>query len=347
MKKLLLVGSSSIHTFNYLNLIRDLFEEVEVISDGIKEGISEPIHQVNFSLRNPVNVAKTIQHIKKTINRFKPDIIHVHQANSCAWLTLIASKDSGIPVIVTAWGSDILLNPDRNFLFRSLVKVILKKANAFTSDSSFMADKMRALLPEKKLDITIANFGIEEGISPGIKEDIVYSNRLHKPLYRIDKIIKAFDKFIEHDRYKHWKLIVAATGEETDYLKALTSKLGLTEKVEFVGWLDKIQNREYYSTAKIYVSIPESDATAISLLEAMAAGCTPVLSDLPANREWVKHDENGIIVSDLEGDFIFPAMSLDASKVISENTRIISEKGTRMANKEKFKTAYLKLLKVE
>ena len=39
--------------------------------------------------------------------------------------------------------------------------------------------------------------------------------------------------------------------------------------------------------ADIFVSIPKSDGTSAALLEAMAAGVTPVVNDLPANWEWV------------------------------------------------------------
>jgi len=33
----------------------------------------------------------------------------------------------------------------------------------------------------------------------------------------------------------------------------------------------------------------------VSLLEAMAAGCLPVVSDIPGNREWVQDGENGLL----------------------------------------------------
>ena len=44
------------------------------------------------------------------------------------------------------------------------------------------------------------------------------------------------------------------------------------------------------------MSQPASDSVAVSVLEAMAHGCIPLLSDLPANRELVQDGDNGWIV---------------------------------------------------
>ena len=52
------------------------------------------------------------------------------------------------------------------------------------------------------------------------------------------------------------------------------------------------------SRAKVYVSTSLADGTSISLLEAMAAGLIPVVSDIDANRPWITHGEDG---------FFFPA----------------------------------------
>ena len=39
-----------------------------------------------------------------------------------------------------------------------------------------------------------------------------------------------------------------------------------------------------------------SDGMSLSLLEAMACGAFPVVSDIPANREWITHGVNGYLV---------------------------------------------------
>jgi len=225
-----------------------------------------------------------------------------------------------------------------------MVQFNLRHADIFTSDSEFMAEEMRSLLPKRKLDILIANFGIEIIEKDLLKENIIYSNRLHKKLYQIESVINAFKLFLENSIDKTWKLVIAATGEETDNLKSLVEQLNLTENVEFAGWVNNEKNIEYYSKAKLFVSIPESDATSISLLEAMAYGCIPVLSDLPANREWIDDGKNGIIVNSPSENIFERALKLNFSEVASYNKKIIIEKGTKVANKKKFIQLYDHLL---
>jgi glycosyltransferase involved in cell wall biosynthesis len=167
---------------------------------------------------------------------------------------------------------------------------------------------------------------------------------LHKKLYRVDKIIEAFARFKQNKERKDWRLVVAATGTETENLKDKANKLGLTDDVEFVGWIQKEDNEQWYSKAKIWVSIPESDATSISLLEAMACGCIPVVSDLPANREWIQSGRNGIVVENLESDFLSEALLLNQSEAIELNQKRIEQDGTKEANRIKFTELYQRIL---
>ncbi len=54
------------------------------------------------------------------------------------------------------------------------------------------------------------------------------------------------------------------------------------------------------------LSLPRSDSVSVSVLEAMAHGCVPLLSDLPANRELVRNGDNGLILAD--GATLSPAL---------------------------------------
>jgi glycosyltransferase involved in cell wall biosynthesis len=48
--------------------------------------------------------------------------------------------------------------------------------------------------------------------------------------------------------------------------------------------------RELYREHEVYVSMSRSDSTSQSLLEAMAAGLLPIVSDIPGNRPWIGSD---------------------------------------------------------
>ena len=343
MKKLLIIGSNSIHVYNYINLVKDYFDEIILITNKKREGTDVKTIELDFHLKLSSRL-KTVAKIKKLIQEYAPSIIHIHQVNSYAYYSLVAARKSSVPKILTAWGSDILLSPKKNYLLKKMVQFNLRHADFFTSDSEFMAEEMRSLLPKRKLDILIANFGIEIIEKDLLKENIIYSNRLHKKLYQIESVINAFKLFLENSIDKTWKLVIAATGEETNNLKSMVEHLNLKGNVEFVGWVDQEKNVEYYSKARLFVSIPESDATSISLLEAMAYGCIPVLSDLPANREWIDDGKNGIIVNSPSENIFERALKLNISEVASLNKRIIIEKGTKVANKKKFFQLYDHLL---
>jgi glycosyltransferase involved in cell wall biosynthesis len=341
MRKLLLISSNTIHTYKYLQLVEDYFDEVLLITNEKSKVYDYPTVELNFNLKIKT-LFSTVKEIKKQIELFQPSIIHIHQANSYAFFALLACRKSFIPTVLTAWGSDVLLLPKSNFLLKKMVQFNLRNADFLTSDSIYMAQEMEKIAPLKNR-IIIANFGIDVTPTNCEKENIIYSNRLHKKLYRVDKILEAFSLFYTNNN-TDWKLVIAATGTETDTLKIKAAELNLEHAIEFVGWIQKEDNEKWYSKAKIWVSIPESDATSISLLEAMACGCIPVVSDLPANCEWIQSGLNGIIVNDLESDFISDALKLNLAEAINMNKNRIEKDGTKASNRIKFIQLYQTIL---
>ena len=347
MSKLLLVGPSSIHLWRYYQMVKPGLDDIAVITDA-DPGAAFPagckITVLPLSLRHPVDFFRSIHTIRKLISTYQPDIIHCHMAGTAALAVNFANRGSKIPMVLTTWGSDILIAPFQNSLLRKMVTYNLDKARILTSDSRYMAGIMRELVPGKRLEIRIANFGIGVMPDPSVaKENLIYSNRLHESFYRIDAILRAFQYFRESVQ-ETWTLVVAGTGSQTESLKELVKALNLEDNVHFVGWLSPQENEAYYNRAKLYVSIPESDATSISLLESMACGCLPVVSNLPANREWVEAGRNGVLVDDVTTSFLQAALKLDASLVQEHNRKLIDRLATVKANRDIFLKIYQELI---
>lgn len=334
--KILQVGPNSVHVSRYINAFQQEGVEHYLLSEEpnteakVKEQFVLNVHSMN-----PLKFMGYFSVIRQVLTMVKPAIIHVHQVNRMAYFVTKVAAKLGIPVITTAWGSDVLLMPQKNKLFRFLVSKTIARSVFVTADATEMITAMNQLIPS-----STKYHWLQYGIDPvesGTKEKIIYSNRLHQPLYRIDAIINYFAAF--HSSHPDWMLHIGATGSETDALKNQVAALKLEKHVVFLGWLDNATNRSEYAKASMYVSLPSSDGTSVSLMEAMSAGCIPVVSDLTSNREWIVSGENGVI--EVEGQNPFDqALALNAGNVLERNRVLIEEKATRKASIAKFDALY-------
>jgi glycosyltransferase involved in cell wall biosynthesis len=342
LEKILVIGPDSIHTENFYALLSPGFRHAYLATD--KPGSDAPDRfSLTFSLKQPFRFLKSIFQLRDIIRTTRPDIIHVQGANTPSFLAGLAVGKSS-PLFITAWGSDILLAGKMGWLYTRMVRFALRRAKGVTADASFMNDVMDNIAG-KELKFLNANFGIDLPMTGSVeKQKMVFSNRSHNPLYRIDKILVVFAEFKRTEKGRDWKLVVAGSGSTTEDLKKLSVQLGIENNVQFVGWIDGSKNVAYYKAAAIYISFPESDATSISLLEAMAYGCVPVVSDLPANREWIQDGKNGVVTHQLSVSDIQRALDLDAREVLISNMSLLREKGTKEANRNKYLRFYEEVL---
>lgn len=340
-KKLLLIGGSkgNVHLLNYKNLISSYFDDILIVSNHeLSDAKGRSIH---FGLKNPIDLWRNIRALRKIIKEFQPDVVHVHQANAYGLITCLANRGLK-PLLLTTWGSDVLTLPHRSILHRMMVTYILKRADYITADAQFMADAIHQLIGQKP--VLVANFGVEiaENEADLVRENTIYSNRMHESLYQIDQIIHQSASFL--NEHPDWNLRIAASGSETKKLQEMASQVLSNDQYEFVGFQTSQENRKNYLRSKIYVSIPNTDGTSISLLEALAYGCIPIVSDLPANREWIEDGENGIITcGNLDLD-MNRACSMNHDKVKALNHQLIQEKATKQANRIKFCSIYDQIL---
>lgn len=288
---------------------------------------------IDFSLRNSL---VAIKQLKKTITETRPDILVLYQLNLTAFVATLANRKKKIPAFAIGIGSDILTMPKKGWAYKAMLKYILKHSQAYNAGSPYLLEQMQRYCP-KNSEILLANLGINP-IQSVEKQKIVFSNRLHSPLYRIDEVIKAFANFVSKPQFEDWLLVVAATGKEKEF-QQLSQSLGIKDKVKFVGWLSQKENAEYYAKSKIYISLPKSDSFPISLMEAMSGECIPVISDLPAYKGIMKKGENALILSDEEiakADYIEQALALDNKIILSRNKAFVEDYANIERNKAKF-----------
>lgn len=285
--------------------------------------------------------------IKKYIKKINPHIINAHFVQNYGF---IASIIGAKPLVISCWGSDILLA--KTLLHKARIKFALSKADLITVDANILKEKIIKLgIKENKIltvpmgvDTKIFNSENKKFTPPFYIANLrplekVYNNKLF--LYAIRIVLNKLNNI---------KVFMLSYGSCSKEIKILTKKLGLLNNIEFLPYLNHQQIAEILKLAAIYVSTSISDSTSVTLLEAMACGCFPIVSDIPGNREWVFDNENG---------FLFPLGQPEylANKIIeaikskdllitamNKNKKIIDERGVWQNNMAKIEKAFINLI---
>lgn len=117
------------------------------------------------------------------------------------------------------------------------------------------------------------------------------------PQKGVQYVLLAFSVIAE--RIPEACLKIAGDGTEMKKLQEMALSLGIEDRVEFFGFIDRVE--AFLSRLDCFVLASENEACPVCILEAMAASCTVVASDLPGIRELID-STSGILfpVGDIE-----------------------------------------------
>jgi glycosyltransferase involved in cell wall biosynthesis len=265
-----------------------------------------------------------------------PDWIHAHYLTSHGTLAWAAKLGWRLRAQIagSAWGSDILVTPNRGGAWRWLTKKALRSCAVTTSDSVHMAERMRELGAR---EVMVFPFGLEAMPRQNAKKQpwLCFANRGLEPIYRPQLVIDAFARIAAAQ--PEAKLVVANDGSLRSTLEADVAARGLADRISFVGRLDAAAQASHYARSTWFLSLPESDSVSVSVLEAMAHGCVPLLSDLPANRELIGDSARGLIVGSLD-DLPARMAALDTARLATVNRDWVAVNGLFEPHVQRFLT---------
>jgi alpha-1,3-mannosyltransferase len=113
---------------------------------------------------------------------------------------------------------------------------------------------------------------------------------------RVDLLLRAFAALRPVNREFELRIVGQNWQDEVDTLRLLATELGIADRVTSVGAVNDAALIDEYARARCFVSASEHEGFGISAVEAMAAGCVPVLSDIAAFRRLVTPGVNGLLV---------------------------------------------------
>ncbi|MFI5177460.1 MAG: glycosyltransferase [Vicinamibacterales bacterium] len=293
--------------------------------------------------------------LRRVLREIRPDVFHAHYVVEHGFYGALAGYH---PYVVTAWGSDVLVEPGRDVVSKLIAKWTVRRADLVTSNNTYMADRIVALgAPRSKVEIVtlgadryfLDRSGASVNVLPAVpaRAPVVLSTRAHEPLYNIGEIVGAYEQAVRS--VPGARLVVAHGGSQSAELSRRAAVSA--GRIEFIGFVGREALRDAMTGADVFVSVPSSDGTSVALLQAMAAGCFPIVSDLPTQRELIDDGVNGFRVPlhrpDVLAERIKQALADDELRrtAAARNRLIVEERGLNEKQMAKMEALYWALVR--
>jgi 1,2-diacylglycerol 3-alpha-glucosyltransferase len=277
-------------------------------------------HSINLThrVKYPVAIPLSLR-AGQAITAFKPDIIHLHHPFVLSLPAIIYAAKLKIPKVLTihtqyeryAYYVSPIPHVITNEAIRRIIFNLSDKVDIITTPSQSMKDlignykikKEVAVIPNA-IDINLFREKDEQEIALLRKElqispdDIVilYLGRVSLEK-NIDKIIKAL-AIIRDKKIDNFKFIVVGDGTAVKQLNSLADSLGLTEKVKFVGAIEREKVRHYYQIGDIFSFSSTSETFGMVIIEALASGLPVLAVKAPGAVDIITDGLDGILVED-------------------------------------------------
>lgn len=314
-----LANARAVHTKRWAEAYALRGHEVHVLSIRNAEIFGAKVHTVCLG---PVNSASPLWTAVSylwllltapvRLRKLAPDVVHAHYTITHG---VIAAFSRYRPVLLTAWGSDVIWGRKGAMPIwqRWLNRYALARADLVTSASHFMLAKVRELSPIRVRVVQVP-FGVDTDVfRPMTEQDrhvgdlrigfIKGLNRKYGPEF----LIRAMPAILAS--VPQARLVMAGRGALAHSLQKLAAELGVADHVEFLGFVPHEDVPMLMATLDVYVNcsvVPESFGVAV--LEASACEVPVVVTDVGGVREVCRDRQTGLIVPSMNAKAIAHAI---------------------------------------
>ena len=296
MRILYVSDALSIHTQRWAEAMRDAGDEVHIASFRAASITGVTVHALPTAGLGKAGYVLAVPVLRRLCARLRPDVVHAQYVTSYGFLAAMARLK---PLVVTAWGSDVLLSPRESRFARWRARRALAGADQVTTVAEHMNAAVVALgLPAAA--VLAMPFGVDTALfsppatpraaTPPLR---VISTRNFAPVYSVHTAVEAL--VLLRMRGLDVQLELVGAGPLREALQAQVQAAGLGPHVRFHGHVSHPQLAALLGAAHVFVSTALSDGNNVSLNEAMACGCFPLATDIAANAQWLNRGRNGVL----------------------------------------------------
>ena len=364
---------ASIHTQRWLNYFAQKGHEVHLICWKAMSGYDNSI-RIHLLTRLAPKIWAASQYlsflfwiiqVRRLIRRIKPDIVDGHFITVYGFL---AACSGFHPLVLTAWGSDVLVAPKNSIIGRFTVRFALRKANLTLTTSQYLRgylhrefglpqDRIRAIPWGVNLKIFHQGYETEVNelraeLGTGDSNFVILSPRHMRDNYRIEYIVQAVPYIVA--KYPNVIVILLkGAAQDSEYeskIDNLSMELGMAQNIRVIRRELRPQEMAVlYNASNALISIPKADQFAACIQEGMACGVIPIVADLEVSHQYLTDGENALFVNPEDPEqiaqkIIYCVEHPELKERFYEiNRKIIEEKEDWDKNARKMEELYISL----
>jgi glycosyltransferase involved in cell wall biosynthesis len=253
--------------------------------------------------------------LRRLMGRHRFDVIHAHWIVPQGLVAVLAGATRHAPMLCTSHGGDLF--GLRGRILGRLKRYVLSRCAAVTVVSEAMREEVQRLNPGQGVDVIPMGTDLTERFTPSravAREagGVLFAGRLVEKK-GVRHLLDAIARL--HGQGRALTLRIAGSGPDLDMLRDEARRLGIVDRVEFLGSVDHARLAVLFraATAAVVPSVVASDGDqegfGLVIVEAMGCGCPVIASRLPAIGDIATDGETAMLVPPADPDALARAIA--------------------------------------
>ncbi len=303
MRVCLISEARSYHTRRWACALASAGCEVHLISAKKADIPNVKAYVLPIYSTNPLTKLRNNHRMVELIRDLDPDVIHLFGLFSMFSLVNMLVFRKMKNFVISVWGSDVVAYRHHESLKdRCIKKYLLNCGNRVVATSEYLARETQKFIKGSR-PVDVLPWGVDlKNFRPNTLEakpeviSIGFAKRLHI-LSAPEILIKAFHYASQNCRRK-LQLKIAGDGPMKSQLVQLAEDMGLTGRIEWVGWLsDSSTLGAFYRSLDLFVMPSRKESFGVSAVEAAASGLPVIASRIGGVPEVVVDGGTGVLVN--------------------------------------------------
>lgn len=220
----------------------------------------------------------------------------------CGPIGWLAKRRTGCPYVLSLRGGDVPgAEPSLSRLQRLLAplrRASMRGALAVVANSHGLADMSRRADP---IGVEVIPNGVDTAFFTPRRAIPIEHEALHllfagrfQEQKNLFELLRQFATASTRTQ-RPMRLTLVGDGPQRENLLAEARRLGIADRVDWPGWLDKASLAEVYRDSDIFLNPSLYEGMPNTVMEAMACGIPVIASDVAGNDELVRDGETGLL----------------------------------------------------